>query len=55
MMDKPEQLLDAVVECAALIPELNLGEDYFIILHCAAHEYYDAVSISPTISLSVAV
>ncbi|XP_063721404.1 enolase 4-like isoform X2 [Symsagittifera roscoffensis] len=42
MMDKPEQLLDAVVECAALIPELNLGEDYFIILHCAAHEYYDA-------------
>ncbi|XP_075244178.1 enolase 4-like isoform X2 [Convolutriloba macropyga] len=41
MMDKPEQLLDAVIECAAQIPEINLGEDFFIVLHCAAHEYYD--------------
>ena len=44
MMDKPEQLLDAVIECAAQIPEINLGEDFFIVLHCAAHEYYDPVS-----------
>ena len=44
LMDKPEQLLDAVLECASQVGDLNLGEDFFIVLHCASHEYYDAVS-----------
>ena len=44
LMDKPEQLLDAVLECASLVGDLNLGEDFFLVLHCASHEYYDAVS-----------